>query len=120
MSKLRQHLDSTVFPVRALKAIKPIMEYVDVRSHIDNTHYDEQLAIDTRMHISTCITYELLTDSPGIRSTVIGQMKDAIIEEVFGEFRKPLRDLRLAIYRNDEVKALKILNNLMDQMYNEA
>lgn len=120
MSKLREHLDSTVFPVRLPKALKPIFDYVQTNASIHPTPYDEQLVVDTRIRMSTCITHDLLADKPSIRSTVIEQMKDAIIEEVFGEFRKPLRDLRLAIYRNDEVEALKILNKLMDQMYNEA
>lgn len=117
MSKLREHLDATVFPVRIPKPIKPVMEYVDTRSHIDNTHYDEQYVVETRIRMTTTMTYELLQDRPEYRELAIKQMKDAVIEEVFGEFKKPLHDLRLAIYRNDEVTAIKLLNNLMEQMY---
>lgn len=114
MSKLREHLNATVFPVHIPK---PIMDYVDVQSHIQQTPFDEQYVIDARIRMTATLSSELLLDQPQMRERCITQMKQQIIMEVFGEFQKPLHDLRYAIYRLDQLDALKILNKLMEQMY---
>lgn len=120
MSKLREHLNATVFPVHIPKPLKPIMDYVDVQSHIQQTPFDEQYVIDARIRMTATLSSELLLDQPQMRERCIEQMKQAIVEELFGEFRPHLHNLRFAIYKNYQREALDILNKLMEQMYNEG
>lgn len=93
------------------------MEFLEVRSYVDNDKFDELYVVDARFQMKTNMTYELLRDNPEIRQKCIERMKQSIVEELFGEFRPHLHNLRFAIYKNDQREALDILNKLTEQMY---
>ena len=116
MSKLKAELNAKVFPALGTKPIST-MNYLEVRSGIEQLPFDEKYVVEARIRMEAAMTQDLLRDAPGMRQRVIEQMKQAIIEEVFGEFRKPLHNLRFAIYKNDQQDALDILNKLMEQIY---
>lgn len=47
-------------------------------------------------------------------------MKQAIIQEIFGEFRPQLIELRLALYDQDTDRARQILNTLEKNMFEDG
>jgi hypothetical protein len=61
---------------------------------------------------------ELVTSKHAItHEEAVKIARTAIIESVFGEFRKPLIDAKMAIMNDDEVKANQILTEIMHQMF---
>lgn len=119
MSKLKTELNAKVFPALGTKPIST-MNYLEVRSSIEQLPFDEKYVVEARIRMDATMTQDLLRDAPWMRQRVIEQMKQAIVEELFGEFRPHLHNLRFAIYKNDQREALDILNKLMEQMYNEG
>lgn len=117
MSKLREHLNATVFPVHISKPLKPIMEYVDVHAYTDSTPYDEQYVVEAKIRNVATMSSDLLLDQPQLREICIDKLKQQIIMEVFGEFKQPIQELYYAVYRCDQVAAVKLLDKLMEQMY---
>jgi hypothetical protein len=49
---------------------------------------------------------------------VLDKVRRDVIEEVFGEFRLPLRELRHNLYDRDCDKAMETLESLEKQMFN--
>jgi hypothetical protein len=49
----------------------------------------------------------------------IKHVKNALIQEVFGEFRTPIHQLRHAIYNDDKHRALEILSKIESTMFDE-
>lgn len=117
MSKLREHLNATVFPVSIPKPIKPIMEYVDVQSYCTQTPYDEQYVVEAKIRNMATMSSDLLLHQPRLREICIDKLKQEIIMEVFGEFKQPIQELYYAVYRCDQAAAVKLLDKLMEQMY---
>ena len=50
----------------------------------------------------------------------VEDVKRAVIEEIFGEFRKPLSELRIALYNRDSERARQVLRELEHQMFQEG
>ena len=68
----------------------------------------------SRYYIDEALTYK---DSEVLAET-LKQVKRSVIEEVFGEFRKPLNELRHYLYNRDVPAALETLSNLERQIFN--
>lgn len=60
------------------------------------------------------------TNDDNIFKESVYAARKAIVEEVFGEFRGPLTELRVALYEQDFYKARHILSNLEHQMFVEG
>lgn len=56
----------------------------------------------------------------GDLDVAVKHVKDAIIEAVFGEFRKPIHELRAALYHHDYKLAHDLLDALLAQMFTEG
>lgn len=81
----------------------PYLQLVSFEAKFGNKYYiDEKLA-----HSNCSALQEVLT-----------QIRKSVVEEVFGEFRGPLRELRHALYNRDFTSATEALDKLEDQMFN--
>ena len=85
------------------------------------TEYTAENAKEYRFGISIH-TKALITDSPKSDAALqhIYAMKHArelIIEEVFGEFRQPINEIRDALYNRDWKEADELLHKLHRQMF---
>ena len=114
MSKLREHLNVNVFPFPGKPKLSTIPS-MEITSY--TLPMDEKYVVEARIRKDVIVAHELIEDNPNIVDYVIKQIKDAIVEEIMGEFRKPLMELQFAIYRSDQEQANKLLNKLMEQMY---
>lgn len=116
MSRLSEHISVTITNRRMPKPSSFIsLEYtpsavpeitnlykIDFKASFGTSYYiDENLAVK---------------GSPVIEET-LRNVKKAVIEEIFGEFRQPINELRHAIYEMDNDRAIELLKNIEKQMY---
>ena len=47
------------------------------------------------------------------------QVRKAIVQEIFGEFREPLKNLSIALYNRDLSQAHKIIDEIHQQMFED-
>lgn len=52
-----------------------------------------------------------------IRDEIVRNIKEAMVEEIFGEFRSTLKEIRLATYEEDNNKVRVLVNKLYEQMF---
>jgi hypothetical protein len=59
-------------------------------------------------------------DSVELRSEALRNMKRAMIEEIFGEFRPIILELRASVYDNDLTRMRTLLAELENQMFTDG
>ena len=91
-----------------------IENYLDVSSFIPNAReYVVKATISNKILIDEAV----LSDKVKY-DYIINQAKHALIWHMFGEFRKPIYEIRLALFNRDFNKAEKLLSNLEHQLFN--
>ena len=117
MSKLAKALQFN----QAGRVPKQSMDFVSAELSTGNLAWDKEYKLSLRLQAKAALTQEALDDSTLdiVKQTKL-QLQRLIVEEVFGEFRDPLHNLRKALYYQDCYQATTILNKLHDQMFNEG
>lgn len=97
------------------------MDFVSADLSVANMAWDKEYKLTAKLHARAVLTQEALDDSAfDVITQTKKRLQHLIIEEVFGEFRDPLHEVRKAIYNHDENKALDALNKLYNQMFLEG
>ena len=117
MSKLAHALQFN----QAGRIPKQSLDFLDAEFSTGNLAYDKEYKLTARLQARAVLTQEALDDSAfDIIEKTKQHLQRSIIEEVFGEFRSPMHELRKALYDQDCYQATEILNKLHDQMFNEG
>lgn len=124
MSKLARAITATMTH-RKVALNKPL-KYTDIK--LDNGSIDFTYSTGTVYRIGVTLGKQVVVpdfdvtisknDSPLYNA--LYDMKQAIIQEIFGEFRPQLIELKLALYDQDTDRARQILNTLEKNMFEDG
>ena len=115
MSKLAKAIDSKV----TYAVSSPPLKYTDVQ--LDTTefllpHYGR--GTECRINV-TIQKYAVVPEGVAVLDA-IKDIKRAIIEDVFGEFRPLIYDMRAALYDDNKTDLRKLLGELEDAMFHDG
>ena len=117
MSKLSKAISEAY--TGEVRAAKNNLKYVEVNSSIT----DVKATVDRHYVFDIVAKFGargIISDSiKGSHSEVVKNVRRTVVEEVFGEFRPLINDLRIAMYRQDDHQAKAILDKLEYQMFQE-
>lgn len=123
MSKLAKAIDYTFTGNRSFKE-KPNLNYLDVKTATQNLGYPNigrEFMIGVKLQSTKWVDDSQLIQSkenePAITSEVLHDLKRAMIEEVFGEFRPLIIEMRSALYDKDTTRVRTLLAELEHQMF---
>lgn len=91
-----------------------IENYIDVSSFIP---YAKEYVVKATISNKVQIDEAILNDKVKY-DYIINQAKHALIWHIFGEFRKPIYEIRLALFNRDFNKAEELLSDLEHQLFN--
>lgn len=121
MSKFAQQL--TAKDTGNRKLISSMMSGSSVKENPNEILTAKVYEIGVKFGINLAIPSDDLarkTNENEIFNESVAAARKAIVEEVFGEFRGPISELRVAIYERDFARAKYILSNLEHQMFVEG
>ena len=117
MSRLSKAISETY--TGEVRAARNNLKYVEVNSSITDAKvtFDRHYVFDI---VAKFGAHGIISDSvDGSHSEVVKNVRRTVVEEVFGEFRPLINDLRIAMYRQDDYQARAILDKLEYQMFQE-
>jgi len=122
MSKLAHLITATATgDVAASRKLKPNYINVDVEHSYDPHSYDVLYDIGMRLHKKTRIARSLSEQiNAEAEQDMLTNVRRAMIEEVFGEFRHYLVEMRAALYDNDDYRIKTLLAEMEHQMFHEG
>jgi hypothetical protein len=121
MSKLAKALDATL--TGNAKALQSDMNHVSTFFRTKEINFDPgrvvEFALGTKLEIKAWVNEnDFRTD---LSNNVKHDLRRAIIEDVFGEFRPLIIEMRAAIYYDRDMNKLRdLLIKLEDQMFTEG
>lgn len=118
MSKLSKAISETY--TGEVRAAKYNLKYVELNSSITDVKatFDRHYVFDILAKFGA---RGIISDSiKGSHPEVVKNVRRTVVEEVFGEFRPLINDLRIAMYRQDDYQAKAILDKLEYQMFEEG
>lgn len=77
-----------------------------------------QVAFEATFGTKYYVDEGLVQDHPEALTNILRQVKLNVVEEIFGEFRKPIKEIRHHLYNKDIPAALETLSNLENKMFN--
>ncbi len=87
-------------------------------SAVWNPRFLKEYRVEVGLRHNILLTEEIIHASESAAlAEAIAMVKDAVIEEVFGEFRPHFRAINLALWNQDFDAALKALRVMEDQMF---
>ena len=122
MSKLAEMLTHTVTgDVRASRDMN--MKYTSAKGICqevnDTWGVEKQIRIGVTIQNDAFIS-DAITNSPDLFDYALYDLKRAIVEEIFGEFRLLIIELRSSIYEGDKDRTRKLLAELEHKMFVEG
>lgn len=118
MSKLINSIKAKILNKRAIDTnYTTISVTLEDQPNLYTIPYLQQVSFEAVFGAKYYVDEKLAQSSGATIQETLQQVKKAVVEEVFGEFRKPLIELRHAIYERDLDAAVKVLNKLEDQMF---
>ncbi len=124
MSKLSQAIDYQFTGNKSILG-KPNLNYLDVSTAVQNVGYPNiarEFKIGVKLQSTKWVDDTQLIHSkenePAIVSDVLKDLKRAMIEEVFGEFRPLIIEMRSALYDKDNTRVLTLLAEMEQKMFN--
>ena len=117
MSKLARAIVATL--TNNVRAIRD--QYIDVKMHMQD--HAQLLSREVRLSVTLQCTKWLeasMLSNTDIKQTVQQDIKRAMIEEVFGEFRPMLIEMRSALYDADTTRLRTLLAELEHVMFTEG
>ena len=121
MSKLAKAITAT-FTGDVVASRKLKMRYTEVNLEtLDDgyAHYARIYKIQAKFGVQKVVDTSEVSNFD-ISKYVLNDVKRAIIEEVFGEFRPYLIEMRTAIYEQDDLRLRTLLANLEQQMFHDG
>lgn len=117
MSRLKQHLEAQILNTTPVPELSPKLSCCDADLSVRHFADFIEFRVFTQLQVKQCVTHQFMQQANNAEDIVIHKLKQQILEEVFGEFRKPLHELRKAIWSYDMPKAYQLLQELESQMY---
>ena len=121
MSKLAKHIDAKVFynDSRPLKLNLP--KYFEVEQAISHLKVEREyrVAIGVKFEQSVWLSEVEIQNTGAALERAKVKVKQAMIEELFGEFRPLILDLQVAAYEQDYQKVRELVDKLEHQMFFE-
>lgn len=121
MSKLSQQINAVIQNKRAINS-EPLtfadfsLEYSS--NKIAYPDYEQQVAFTGTFGCKYFIDEKLAHKNSDALVETLKNVRRSVVEEIFGEFRLPLRELRHYLLSRDYYAAEKVLNKLEEQMFN--
>lgn len=123
MSKLSQAIDYQ-FTGNKSYLEKPKNNYLDVSTAVQDIGYPNigrEFKIGVKLQTTKWVDDTKLIHSkenePAIVSDVLNDLKQAMIEEVFGEFRWMIIEMRSALYDKDNTRVRTLLAEMEHKMF---
>lgn len=111
MSKLAKAIQALqTGEVRAKKDFK--FTEIQHRNQLSPQYLYREYKIEAKFGVNVYVEEETISDA-------LKDAKLAIIEEIFGEFRPILTEMRVALYNTDLTRARNLLSQLEMQMFTE-
>lgn len=118
MSKLAKEIRAIVSRPQELKINLPALDYTKITEDYSTTPtYSLKYRIGVEFSAQVYITEG---ESAEHKSHVVNQVRRAIVEEVFGEFRPIINKLRISIISRDHTEAASLLEELHRQMFTDG
>jgi hypothetical protein len=120
MSKIAKAIDAVLTGER--RATAPKFRYADVEMKFSTAvipHISNGVSLGFKMRKEAWLD-EHEWDSVELRSEALRNMKRAMIEEIFGEFRPIILELRASVYDNDLTRMRTLLAELENQMFTDG
>lgn len=118
MSKLAKMITHTVTGnVRESRDLN--LKYTSAKVYSQDIGLEKQIRIGVILQKDVFLS-DSITNDPDTFSYAIHDLKRAMIEEVFGEFRPLIIELRSSIYDRDLNRTRKLLAELEHQMFSEG
>jgi hypothetical protein len=96
------------------------MKYVDFQSNVNQLYVGSlrEIKVGARFLINRCISInEDHYNLEDISKSITKQMNSLLIEELFGEFRPILREMKCAVISNNNTRMYDLIQELEKQMY---
>lgn len=126
MSKLSQAIDYQ-FTGNKSYLEKPKNNYLDVSIAVQDIGYPNigrEFKIGVKLQATKWVDDTKLIHSkenePAIVSDVLNDLKQAMIEEVFGEFRPLIIEMRSALYDKDNTRVRTLLVEMEQKMFHDG
>lgn len=117
MSKLAKAIDATLTRnVRASRDLK--LNYTTINLLVNESVSTHNLSKE--LLLSVKIAKQCWYNESDDLNDVLHDIKRAMIEEVFGEFRPLLIEIRGSLYDEDTIRAKTLLAELEDQMFRDG
>lgn len=126
MSKLSQAID---YQFTGNKSVleRPNLNYLDVSTAVQDVGYPNigrEFKIGVKLQAIKWVDDTKLIHSkenePAIVSDVLNDLKQAMIEEVFGEFRPLIIEMRSALYDKDNTRVRTLLAEMEQKMFHDG
>jgi hypothetical protein len=95
----------------------PASSFIDIRSDIEETKDYTPFTVGYRYSIDVRFGFSSTFIAPEALPHVLKDAKDAINQEVFGEFREPLLFAKMALHKGDAPLAIKYIDDIMKAMF---
>lgn len=119
MSKLSEHVRRTITRERGVLDM-PFNINMSYNEHTvpdyDYSGRATKVEFKAEFGAEYFISGEMISD-PVYINYVHSKVREGVIEEVFGEFRKPIREIEHLLYSHKYDAAMKALHSLRKQMY---
>jgi hypothetical protein len=117
MSKISNHIRELGVVGRKFEPFK--LQYTEAKLEQSkcNVDYAQEISIGCKLGANVQISELELTQNPLAVNYAIEQVKRAVIEEIFGEFRQPLIDIGIAAYERDFIKVTKLVTKIENEMF---
>lgn len=116
MSKLTQAITATQHPETRRWDIEPLPRLLDIQARVNPPSIAgyEVYRVDLSARLGASVFCRSAADIDDAKQN----MRSAIVEEVFGEFKTPLLKLRVAIDQRDYDLAKSLHGHIMREMFN--
>ena len=119
MSKLSKLITATITGQKAVvnKPYNVNMLYSTHPGEYWGQPYSVKVRFMAMLGTEHYIPQEITEDLEAI-SHILDEIRKDVVDEVFGEFRRPLREIRYALYEHKYEDAIKKLSALEEEMFN--
>lgn len=122
MSRLAKAIDYTFTgDVRGAKELG--FRFTDVKVSYDTPTYnplrglEKQVRLGVKLYFDAWLPSEDVLHTNAVQEEVLRDLKRAMIEEVFGEFRPLIIEMRASLYDGDRARTKKLLAELEEKMF---
>lgn len=126
MSKLAKAIDYTFTgDVRGARELG--LRYTDVKVSYDTPTYNPLRGLERQVRLGVKVSFDAWMSSedlihtnehaPAVQQEVLRDLKRAMVEEVFGEFRPFIIEMRASLYDGDRARTRKLLAELEEKMF---